>query len=1202
MSLLDRLLNSPIGPGLRDIEILGRGGVGIVYKAYQVELERVVAIKLLNAAHSKEHADRLIREARCLSLLNHPNIVRVFACGKTAAAEPYIVMEYVEGETISDHVLSAGPLSIELAKKYFLEILQGLHAMHKCGLLHRDLNPANFMITKNGALKILDFGFVKNQYDDSKEGKITRTRQVCGTVAYASPESCLGAGVDVRSDIYALGCLLYFMVAGRAPFQRNSIDECIADHLSQTPEPIHRLRQECVFYPGLEETISKCMAKRPDDRFQHVTEIFEKLDQWNETLPISDIAYKRKSLRFHLFVGLGIVPLLLAGVLLTCSFVHPNILDELELQLARRQVQQLKASSHNESVVANFGAQFRLANLLVRRTVLLGPAATKKDFEESWRACRDLFSLCPSLSDSRACLDLASKQIFSNPELKSARRDRIVEVQYLTVTGLARNNLVDALALYRELGRGWDDRNRLRLITELLPIAGKVKDMNLVHQIDNIMDGLDSKDDKLCDDRCRAYLQLGEIDSNNALRYLKACSNLLSRQTVHDYATRADFLVKLSQRYEQVDQPREVLSNAGGAIAILDKHGQQGTEEYLHAMTLRQRANSRLLRYEASCECGLLAAKGFYDRGNDTRALFQISQLLIDCSHLSQDKKNRFNWLQVGVPDLLSAISRRQKNDGRDYPRAWGMVAAAYSNLKLFGSSIKYRMYALALYGTNSESRNQLHDVSGIIQDSIHLRPRERLHILESDVSHALEAIALSSRDEQWWNLYASLIVVCGTAAAECGDRNLSEAIVEHASNLPQTVGMQPESFALLVACAQASLAGRHYERARDRALKACDILLKQIISSDKVELVDHLGSLNELVITLLDLGLTTQCEAVLRAILDEGNVPEANVAVVGTQLESLLNACHKQKESTQLMLWLVSRFGHNSTLLFSLVEELTKSGDFEQRNEFLKRLVAQIERSDWEPEKAHAYRRLGGMISWSGNPEWSKDLGLEYLRKGDSLMRKSKTSMSPNLACDFAETYLGLHDYAKAVEALRYARILIGNDGDVDNLMRILEIYAEIHELPESEQKFLRHELGRVEGILCRRANPEHQIRRLHRFGAIVARQSPSRALDFFARALEICPTAYVLEGERDVCYTIIYWRPTNYRYSARWRKLVDRIARRYSTHSMLCNYDHIPMTYQSLRELGRLEHQFNHPSICKSLNERIRDLDHYHPERSGG
>ena len=205
--------------------VLGRGGMAEVHRGRDLRLGREVAVKVLRSdlARDPSFQVRFRREAQAAASLNHPAIVAVYDTGEdrtTTGATPYIVMEYVEGETLRDVIRREGHLSPERAMSLAADICGALDFSHRNGIVHRDVKPGNVMITPQGTVKVMDFGIARAVSDSA--ATMTSTAAVIGTAQYLSPEQARGESVDARSDVYSMGCLLYELVTGAPPFSGDS--------------------------------------------------------------------------------------------------------------------------------------------------------------------------------------------------------------------------------------------------------------------------------------------------------------------------------------------------------------------------------------------------------------------------------------------------------------------------------------------------------------------------------------------------------------------------------------------------------------------------------------------------------------------------------------------------------------------------------------------------------------------------------------------------------------------------------------------------------------------------------------------------------------------------------------------------------------------------------------------------------------------
>ncbi len=258
---------------------LGAGGMGEVYRAKDPRLGRDVAIKVLPASFSQD-ADRLKRfeqEARAAGVLNHPNITAVHDFGMSNGS-PYIVTELLEGETLRSR-LGAGAISPRKAVDYAIQIAKGLAAAHERGIVHRDLKPENIFLTKDGRVKILDFGLAKLKPEAGQDGKTdmktvsggTEPGVVLGTMGYMSPEQVRGKAADRRSDIFSFGTILYEMLSGQRAFRGDTAADTITAILTKEPPDLSQTNKD--IQPGLDRIVRHCLEKNPEERFESARDV-----------------------------------------------------------------------------------------------------------------------------------------------------------------------------------------------------------------------------------------------------------------------------------------------------------------------------------------------------------------------------------------------------------------------------------------------------------------------------------------------------------------------------------------------------------------------------------------------------------------------------------------------------------------------------------------------------------------------------------------------------------------------------------------------------------------------------------------------------------------------------------------------------------------------------------------------------------------
>ncbi len=246
----------------RVLERLGGGGAGVVYKAEDVKLERVVALKFLSTYRSESEADtrRFLREARASSAVDHPNICTVYEVDETEDGRLFIAMAFCEGETLKRRI-ERGPLDLSEAVRIAAQIASGLAAAHAKGIVHRDVKPANVIVGPDGRVKIVDFGIAKL----ADQSRLTRDGTAVGTAGYMAPEQIRGEEIDPRTDVWALGVVFYEMVTGRTPFPGDNDHERIRGILSREPGPMASLRSGLP--PELARITARSLAKKPGDRY-----------------------------------------------------------------------------------------------------------------------------------------------------------------------------------------------------------------------------------------------------------------------------------------------------------------------------------------------------------------------------------------------------------------------------------------------------------------------------------------------------------------------------------------------------------------------------------------------------------------------------------------------------------------------------------------------------------------------------------------------------------------------------------------------------------------------------------------------------------------------------------------------------------------------------------------------------------------------
>jgi eukaryotic-like serine/threonine-protein kinase len=268
--------------------VVGRGGMAEVYRARDIRLDRIVAIKTLRAdlARDQIFQARFRREAQSAASLNHPSIVAVYDTGEdmaTGVPVPYIVMEFVDGRTVRDLLQDGHRLLPERSLEIIDGVLRALDYSHQAGIVHRDIKPGNVMVTRNGDVKVMDFGIARAMSD--AQATMTQTAQVIGTAQYLSPEQARGERVDSRSDLYSTGCLLYELLTGRPPFTGDSPVAIAYQHVRENPVPPSRVDPDVPAWA--DAIVLKAMAKSPADRYQTAADMRADLQRAASGLPVA---------------------------------------------------------------------------------------------------------------------------------------------------------------------------------------------------------------------------------------------------------------------------------------------------------------------------------------------------------------------------------------------------------------------------------------------------------------------------------------------------------------------------------------------------------------------------------------------------------------------------------------------------------------------------------------------------------------------------------------------------------------------------------------------------------------------------------------------------------------------------------------------------------------------------------------------------
>jgi len=262
---------------------LAKGGMAAIFRAHHIHMQKPVAIKIMlpEKANDDESVARFRREAKTAIQLDHPNIVRMYDYGMIEE-KPYLVMEFLEGTSLSDELAKGGPMGLDRAKRIVVQVCDAMEKAHELGIIHRDLKPPNIFLVANHPetdfVKVVDFGIAKLGSKQSQTHQLTKAGQVFGSLPYMSPEQCMGKTLDGRSDIYSLGCVLYEVLSGNVPFWARTAYDTMLLHIQATVPSLGNVLPEGVG-PRVDEHLQRALAKNPEDRFATMQEFKEALLQ-----------------------------------------------------------------------------------------------------------------------------------------------------------------------------------------------------------------------------------------------------------------------------------------------------------------------------------------------------------------------------------------------------------------------------------------------------------------------------------------------------------------------------------------------------------------------------------------------------------------------------------------------------------------------------------------------------------------------------------------------------------------------------------------------------------------------------------------------------------------------------------------------------------------------------------------------------------
>jgi|688.fasta_scaffold245448_2 serine/threonine protein kinase len=279
----DLLVGARVANRYYVLSILGHGGMSVVYKAKLMgKNSRIVALKTLRTQGLNDEliVKRFQREAELLSKLNHPRIVQVYDYGTTLRGQPYFVMDYLTGINLADLLKYQGPLAVEKFRDIFSQVCGAVDHAHRCGVIHRDLKPGNIMLCNfNGQsdfVKVVDFGIARFEEEAQR---LTRLGEVWGSPIYMSPEQCMGAPLDARSDIYSIGVVMYEALTGQVPFLGRNYVDTMTQQISSPPRSMSEVRPDLNLPAKVDQIVLRALAKEPDTRYQTMAELRDDIEK-----------------------------------------------------------------------------------------------------------------------------------------------------------------------------------------------------------------------------------------------------------------------------------------------------------------------------------------------------------------------------------------------------------------------------------------------------------------------------------------------------------------------------------------------------------------------------------------------------------------------------------------------------------------------------------------------------------------------------------------------------------------------------------------------------------------------------------------------------------------------------------------------------------------------------------------------------------